>query len=97
MNLKPLHDNVVIKPEAQEEVTKSGIVLPGNIEQEKPVHGKVVAIGEGLIFDNGQKRIMSVKVGDNVVFKKYSPDEISIEGEDYLVIKESDIVAIISK
>ena len=96
MNLKPLHDNVIVKPEAQEEVTKSGIVLPGNSEQEKPVHGKVLAVGEGLVFENGQKRKMSVKVGDNVVFKKYSPDEITVEGEEYLVIKESDIVAIIN-
>ncbi len=95
MNLKPLHDNVIVKPEAQEEVTKSGIVLPGNAEQEKPVHGKVLAVGEGLVFENGQKRKMSVKAGDNVVFKKYSPDEITIEGEEYLVIKETDIVAII--
>lgn len=96
MNLKPLHDNVIIKPEAQEEVTKSGIVLPGNVEQEKPVHGKVLAVGDGLFFENGQKKEMSVKVGDNVVFKKYSPDEITVEGEDYLIIKESDIVAIIN-
>ena len=96
MNLKPLHDNIILEPEAQEEVTKSGIVLPGNVEQEKPVHGKVLAVGEGLIFENGQKRKMSVKIGDNVIFKKYSADEISIGEKDYLVIKESDIVAIIN-
>ncbi|MDA3840008.1 MAG: co-chaperone GroES [Patescibacteria group bacterium] len=96
MNLKPLHDNVIVKPDAQEEMTKSGIVLPGNAEQEKPVHGKVLAVGDGLFFENGQKKKMSVKVGDNVVFKKYSPDEITVEGEEYLVIKENDIVAIIN-
>ena len=96
MNLKPLHDNVIIKPEAQEEMTKSGIVLPGNAEQEKPVHGKVLAVGDGHIFENGQKRKMSVKIGDNIVFKKYSADEINIQGEEFLIIKESDIVAIIS-
>ena len=95
MNLKPLHDNVILEPEAQEEITKSGIVLPGNAEQEKPVHGKVLAIGEGIVLENGQKRKMSVKVGDNVVFKKYSADEISMGGKEYLVIKENDIVAII--
>lgn len=95
MNLKPLHDNVIVKVEEREEVTKSGIVLPGNAEQEKPVHGEVLAVGEGLVFENGQKRKMNVKVGDNVIFKKYSPDEITVEGEEYLVIKETDIVAII--
>jgi len=96
MKLKPLHDNVIIKQESQEEVTKSGIVLPGNIEKEKPVYGTVVAVGEGRFLDNGEIKKMSVKVGDNIVFKKYSPDEVSINGEEYLVVKEGDIVAIIN-
>ena len=96
MKLKPLHDNVIIKQELQKETTKSGIVLPGNIEQEKPVYGKVVAVGEGGFLDNGEIKKMSVKVGDNVIFKKYSPDDVSIDGEEYLVVKEGDIVAIIN-
>jgi len=95
MNLKPLHDNVVVKPDSQEEITKSGIVLPETIDKEKPEQGVVLAIGEGRILDNGQKKSMSVKKGDKVMFKKYSPDEIKIDGEDYLIMSENDIIAIV--
>lgn len=95
MNIKPLSDYVVVKA-VTEEVTKSGIVLPDTINKERPEKGEVVAVGEGRILDNGSRASISVKIGDKVMFKKYSPDEIKIEGVEYLIIKESDIIAIIN-
>lgn len=94
MKLKPLSNNVIVKPAPQEEMTKSGIVLPGT-DKDKPEQGEVIAAGPGKRLDNGQIAPMSVKVGDKVVFKKYSPDEVKVEGEEYLVLSETDIVAII--
>ena len=95
MNIKPIHDKVVVKPIVEDEVTKSGIVLPNTVDKERPEKGKVVAAGSGRILDSGQTAPMSVSVGDTVMFKKYSPDEIKIDGEEYLVISEGDIMAII--
>lgn len=96
MQLKPLGDHVVVKPSPAEEVTKSGIVIPGTADKEKPEQGEVIAIGPGKWDEDGEKRIpMSVKVGDKVVFKKYSPDEVEIEGVEYLVLSESDLIAVI--
>lgn len=94
--IKPLHSNVVVKPKSPEEVTKSGIVLPGTVEKDRPEQGEVVAVGEGRVLEDGKKAPMSVAVGDTVMFKKYSPDEIKIDGEELLVISESDILAILS-
>jgi len=95
MKIKPLNANVAVRAIAEEEMTKSGIVLPDTIDKEKPEKGEVVAVGEGKLLDNGQRALMSVKVGDKVMFKKYSPDEIKIDGEEYLIISESDILAIL--
>jgi len=95
MKLKPLFNHVIIKAAVQEEVTKSGIVLPGTVDKERPEKGEVLAVGSGKILENGQLQAMSVKVGDQVIFKKYSPDEIKIDGEELLILSESDIVAII--
>lgn len=95
MNLKPLHDHVIVKAITEDEITKSGIVLPDTVDKEKPEKGEVVAVGAGKLMDNGQRAPMSVKVGDKVMFKKYSPDEIKSEGKDYLVISEGDVIAII--
>lgn len=95
MNLKPLHDHVIVKPITEDEVTKAGIVLPDTVDKEKPEKGEVVAAGPGKIMDNGQRAEMSVAVGDKVMFKKYSPDEIKVEGEEYLIIAESDILAVL--
>ena len=97
MNIKPIHTNVVVKPISQDEVTKSGIVIPDTVDKERPEKGEVVAVGEGKLLDNGQRSPMSVKVGDIIMFKKYSPDEIKIDDEEYLVISEGDILAIINK
>jgi len=95
MNLKPLHDNVIIKAGNLDEITKSGIVLPETMTKEKSEQGEIVAVGSGKILDNGSKKEMSVKVGDHVMFKKYSSDEIEIDGEEYLIVKEEDILAIV--
>lgn len=95
MNVKPLGDRVIIKPIAEDITTKAGIVLPETVEKEKAEKGEVLAVGPGRILDNGQLAPMSVKVGDKVMFKKYSPDEIKIDGQDLLIISESDILAII--
>ncbi|MFH1427751.1 MAG: co-chaperone GroES [Patescibacteria group bacterium] len=95
MNIRPLHDNVIIKPLNEDEVTKTGILLPDTVDKEKPEKGEVIAIGEGKLLDNGQRSAMSVKVGDKVMFKKYSPDEFKIDDEEYLVVSESDIIAIL--
>lgn len=95
MKLKPLSNNVIVKPLAAEEVTKSGIVLPETGEKERPEKGEIIACGPGKMTEQGTLLKMSVKVGDKVIFKKYSPDEIKIDDEDYLVLSESDIVAIL--
>ncbi len=96
MNIKPLHSNVILKPTKEEEMTKSGIVLPDTVDKERPERAEVIAVGDGKVLENGQKSIMSVKPGDVVIFKKYSPDEIKVDGEEYLVIAESDIMAVIN-
>ena len=95
MNIKPLDDRVVIKPAKEDEVTKGGIVLPDTVDKERPERGEVVAVGEGKMLDSGQRAPMGVKVGDIVMFKKYSPDEVKVDDVEYLVISESDILAII--
>lgn len=95
MKLKPLHDHLVVKPISEDEVTKAGIVLPETMDKEKPEKGEVVAVGNGRQLDNGQFAPMSVKVGDKVMFKKYSPDEIKLDGQEYLILSESDILGII--
>lgn len=93
--LRPLNDKVIIKPIEDDEKTKAGIILPETAEKEKPEKGEVVAVGPGKLLENGTRAPMSVKVGDKVIFKKYSPDEIKIDKEEYLVIDESDIIGII--
>jgi len=79
----------------KEEATRAGIILPDTVDKEKPEQGKVVAVGPGKLLDNGSRAQMSVKVGDTILFKKYSPDEIKIDKKDYLVLSESDILAIL--
>lgn len=95
MKIKPLNDKIIIKPIAQDEVTKSGIVLPDTIDKEKPERGEVIAIGPGKLLENGQRAQMSVKVGDKIMFKKYGPDEIKVDDEELLVISEEDVIGIL--
>ena len=93
LNYKPLGDRVIIEPEAAEEVTKSGIVLP-DAAQEKPQTGKVVAAGPGKISDEGKLIEMSVKEGDVVIYAKYGGTELKVSGKEFLIVCESDILAI---
>lgn len=94
INLKPLADRVIVKPSEAEEKTKGGIILP-DIAKEKPIEGTVIAIGPGKTFDDGKVVKPEVKVGDKVLYGKYSGTEVTVEGEEYLIMRESDIFAII--
>ncbi|MEW6511637.1 MAG: co-chaperone GroES [Bacteroidota bacterium] len=94
MKIKPLADRVVIKPAPAEEKTKGGIILP-DTAKEKPVVGEVVAVGPGKVSDDGKKVLPEVKVGDKVLYGKYSGTEVTIEGEEYLIMREADIFAIV--
>ncbi len=93
LNLKPLSDRLVVKPIEQEEVTPSGIVLP-ETAKEKPQKGEVLAAGPGARDDNGKRIAMEVKVGDKVLYAKYAGTEIKIDSEKYLILRESDILAL---
>lgn len=95
MNLKPLGDRVIVKPKAPAEVTKGGIILP-DTAQEKPMEGEVVAVGNGKSDDNGKKVAMDLKVGDKVLYGKYSGTEVKVNDEEYLIMRESDVYAVIS-
>ena len=94
-NLKPLGDRVIVKPKEKEDVTRSGIVLP-DTASEKPQEGSVLAVGPGRILDSGKRVEMDVKTGDKVLFAKYAGTEVKLDGEDYLVIRESDLLAILT-
>jgi chaperonin GroES len=96
MNLKPLADRVVAQPLEQEDKTPGGIILP-DTAKEKPQKGKIIAAGPGKIDDKGQRVKMEVKKGDVVLYGKYSGTEIKIDGTEYLILRESDILAIIDK
>ena len=93
--LKPVGSHVVVEPVVQEEKTASGIFLPDTAAKEKPQQGKVIAVGTGKYTDNGQLIKLEVKAGDEVVFAKYSGTPVKIDGKDYLVLEERDILAII--
>jgi len=96
MKIIPLNDRVIIKPIQKDEITKSGIILPETVDKEKPEQGEVIAVGSGKLLDNGQRAKMEVKIGDKVLFTKYSPNEIKIDEQEFLVINESDIMAILN-
>ncbi len=95
INLKPLSNHIFLEPLVEDKKTKSGIVLPDTAEKEKPMVGKVVAVGPGKLNDKGEVMAMTVKIGDQVLFKKYGPDEIEVDGKKYLVASEEDILAVI--
>jgi len=92
--LRPLGDRVIIELLEAEEKTSSGIVLPGSA-QEKPQEGKVIAVGNGVIRDNGQRTELEVKEGDRIIFSKYAGTELKYEGNEYLILRENDILAIL--
>ena len=94
MNLRPLSDKVIVKAVGKKEASVSGIIIPETADKEKPEQGEVIAVGPGK-FEDGKLVPPSVKVGEKVVFKKYSPDEVEIDGVEYLVLAESDLMAVI--
>ena len=94
MNIRPLHDRVVIKRMEEERTSPGGIVIPDSAT-EKPIRGEVVAVGNGKITESGEVRALDVKVGDKVLFGKYSGTEVKVEGEEVLVMREDDIMAVI--
>ena len=95
MNFRPLHDRVVVRRVESEEKTAGGIIIP-DTAKEKPSEGEIVAVGEGARKDSGELIPMSVKAGDRVLFGKWSGTEVKIDGEDLLIMKESDIMGVIS-
>ncbi len=96
MKVRPLHDRILVKRVEQEEKTKAGIIIP-DTAKEKPIEGKVVAVGPGKIGEKGDRIPMEVKAGDTVLFAKWSGNEIKIDGEEHLILREDDILAIVEK
>ena len=94
MKLRPLHDRVIVKRMEEERMSAGGIVIPDSAT-EKPVRGEVLAVGNGKILDNGEKRALDIGVGDTILFGKYSGTEVKVEGEELLVMREEDIMAVI--
>mgnify|MGYP001464284059 CR=1 FL=1 len=95
MNIRPLYDRVVVRRKEEEETSAGGIVLPGSAK-EKPNQGEVVAVGDGKVMDNGEQRVLSVKVGDTVVFGQYAgSNTIEVDGEELILMSESEIFAVV--
>ena len=94
MKLRPLHDRVIVKRMEEERMSAGGIVIPDSAT-EKPVRGEVLAVGNGKILENGEKRALDINVGDTILFGKYSGTEVKVEGEELLVMREEDIMAVI--
>ena len=94
MKIRPLHDRVIVKRLEEERTSPGGIVIP-DTAAEKPIQGKIVAVGKGKILEDGQVRPLDVKVGDKILFGKYSGTEVKVDGEDVLVMREEDILAVI--
>jgi chaperonin GroES len=94
MNIRPLHDRVIVRRMEEERLSAGGIVIPDSAT-EKPIQGEIVAIGKGKLLENGEVRPLDVKVGDRVLFSKYGGTEIKIDGEDLLVMREDDITGVI--
>lgn len=95
--IRPLADRVLIEPMKEEERTKSGIVLPDTAEKERPEQGKVIAVGPGKANDEGKVMPLMVKKGDIVLFTKYGPNEIKVDGKEYLIAREDDILAVVEE
>jgi chaperonin GroES len=94
MNIRPLHDRVIVKPLEESRTSPGGIVIPDSAA-EKPMRGKIVAVGKGKILENGHLRPCDVKVGDTILFAKYGGTEVKVDGQDLVVMREEDVMAII--
>ena len=96
MKIRPLQDRVIVKRVEEEEKTKGGIIIP-DTAKEKPMEGKVIAVGKGKVLEDGKIHPMDVKAGDRVLFGKYSGTEVKIDGEEHLIMREDDILGVIEK
>lgn len=96
MKLKPLGDRIVVKAAPHEEKTKGGLVLPETVK-EKPVEGIVVAVGEGKVLESGKRQPMDVSVDDRIIYSKYSGTEVKLDGEEFLILSERDVLAVVTK
>ena len=94
MKIRPLHDRIIVKRMEEQEVKKGGIIIPDSAK-EKPQEGKVIAVGNGNVADDGKKIPLDVKAGDKILFGKYSGSEVKVEDEEYLILREEDVLAII--
>ena len=94
MKFRPLQDRVIVKRVAEEEKTKGGIIIP-DTAKEKPIEGKVIAVGNGKVLEDGKVRPLDVKAGDRILFTKYAGTEIKLDGEDHLIIREDDILGVV--
>ena len=95
MKFKPLHDRILIKRLEESEKTKGGIIIP-DTAKEKPSEGEILAVGPGILNKDGNRNVLDVKVGDKILFSKYSGDEVKIDGQDLIIIKEEDVIGILS-
>jgi chaperonin GroES len=96
MKIRPLHDRVIVKREDEERKSPGGIVIP-DTAAEKPIRGKIIAVGKGKVLEDGKVRPLDVKVGDRILFGKYGGNEVKVDGEELLVLREEDIMAVIEK
>ena len=96
MRIRPLQDRIVVSRIAEQEKTKGGIIIP-DTAKEKPVEGKILAVGNGRVLEDGSVRKLDVKVGDRVLFNKYGGTEVKIDGEDLLILREDDILGVVEK
>lgn len=94
--LRPLHDRLIVKRLDSEDKTQGGIIIPDSAK-EKPQEGKVIAVGQGKILDDGKVRPMNVKIGETILFSKYSGSDIKIDGDDHLILREEDVLAVLEK
>lgn len=96
MRIKPLGDHIVVKMIEEEQVTQSGIVLPDTVDKEKKAEGEVVAVGPGKLLENGQRAAMEIAVGQRVLFKKWGGDEVEVDDQEYKILSQEDVLAIIA-
>ncbi|HUB06493.1 MAG TPA: co-chaperone GroES [Myxococcales bacterium] len=94
MKIRPLQDRLIVKRVAEEEKTKGGIIIP-DTAKEKPLEGKVIAVGNGKVLEDGKVRPLDIKAGDRILFGKYAGTEVKIEGEDHLILREEDVLGVI--
>lgn len=94
MKIRPLHDRIIVKRMASQEVTKGGIIIP-DTAKEKPVEAEVIAVGNGKVLEDGKVRPMQVKKGDRILFAKYSGTDVKIDGEEHLIMREDDVLAVL--